>query len=80
MVLKSSKLDVTSHVTGRLNGQEIELSLEGELVGKIKLPKEGATFELEPNFEKSGNQIIKHYTSTEEPNAQYTDCDQGGWC
>ena len=36
--------------------------------------------ELEHHFEVDQQKIYQHVTTTENPNAKYTDCDDGGWC
>ncbi|WP_064092894.1 YusG family protein [Rossellomorea aquimaris] len=78
MVLQPKKLDVTERVTGKLKNGELELFLDNQPIGKMSVPLEGVT--MEPNFEAKENKIFQSYTSTEQPEARYTDCDEGGWC
>lgn len=80
MTLKPKKLEITERVIGKLKNGSIELYLENEPIGKVALP-EGSQFELSHHFEVDQQQrIYQHYTSTEQPDEKYTDCDQGGWC
>ncbi len=79
MVLKQSKKDVTDQVVGKLRNGEIELFLDNESIGKIKL-QESLDAELSHHFEVDQNKIYQHVTVTEGRDAKYTDCDDGGWC
>lgn len=79
MMLKEQKLDVTDRVTGKLKGGEIVLYLENERIGKITLPQD-LNMELSHEFEGNGARIYQHITAVTEPDAKYTDCDEGGWC
>jgi hypothetical protein len=80
MTLKPQKMDITDRIIGKLKNGTIELFLENEAIGKVTLPVE-STFELEHHFEADQqNRIYQHYTSTDQPVARYTDCDEGGWC
>ena len=78
MVLQPKKLDVTDRVTGKLKNGQLELFLDNQPIGKVAVPLEELS--MEPNFETSENKIFQSYTSTEHPEARYTDCDEGGWC
>ncbi|MDQ0157653.1 YusG family protein [Robertmurraya andreesenii] len=79
MVLKQQKIDITDRVTGKIINGELELFLENAPIGKIKLPQ-AIPFELEHHFETDHQRIYQHVTVTEQPDAKYTDCDDGGWC
>jgi hypothetical protein len=81
MTLKQQKVDVTERVTGKIKNGDLELFLENSLIGRIKI-HEGIQYELEHHFEMDPNhqKIYQHITTTENPNAKYTDCDDGGWC
>jgi len=79
MSLKQQKIDVTDRVVGKLKNGELELYLENERIGKMTLP-ESCMMELEHHFEGSGKSIYQNVTTTDQPDAKYTDCDQGGWC
>jgi hypothetical protein len=81
MALNQQKLDITDRIVGKLNNGTIELFLENESIGKITLPKD-SQFEMSHHFEIDQQQqrIYQHYTSTSQPDARYTDCDEGGWC
>lgn len=81
MVLKQHKMDVTDQVVGKIRNGEIELFLEGDSIGKMKLP-ENIQMEMEHHFEAdlSQQKIYKHVTISEGADAKYTDCDDGGWC
>lgn len=78
-MLKKQKIDVTDRVVGKIKDGEIALYLENEYIGKISIP-ENQKLELEHHFEAEKNKIYQNYTSTEGPEARYTDCDEGGWC
>jgi hypothetical protein len=81
MTLNQQKLDITDRIVGKLVNGTIELYLENESIGKITLPKD-SQFEMSHHFEIDQQQqrIFQHYTSTNQPDARYTDCDEGGWC
>ncbi|MEH7439138.1 YusG family protein [Neobacillus drentensis] len=79
MSLKQQKVDVTDRVVGKIKNGEIELFLETSSIGKIKLP-ENMQYELEHHFEADQQKIYQHVTVTDQPDAKYTDCDEGGWC
>jgi hypothetical protein len=79
MVLKQQKVDVTDRVVGKLKNGEIELYLENEKIGNISLP-ENLSISMDHHFESDQQKIYQHITSTEQPQARYTDCDEGGWC
>jgi uncharacterized protein YpmS len=79
MSLKQQKVDVTDRVVGKIKNGEIELFLESSSIGKIKLP-ENMQYELEHHFEADQQKIYQHVTVTDQPDAKYTDCDEGGWC
>ncbi|WP_066298545.1 YusG family protein [Bacillus sp. FJAT-29937] len=79
MVLKQQKIDVTDRVVGKFKNGEIELYLENEKIGNIQLPT-GYSFQMDHHFETDQQKIYKHVTTTEQPQAKYTDCDEGGWC
>ncbi|MFL6516953.1 MAG: DUF2553 family protein [Bacillus sp. (in: firmicutes)] len=36
--------------------------------------------ELDQHFEVEQQKIYQQVTMTENPDAKYTDCDDGGWC
>ncbi|MCA1041481.1 YusG family protein [Bacillus infantis] len=79
MTLKQQKIDITDRVTGRLKDGKLELYLGNEMIGEAPMP-EGASFTLGHHFEQNEQKIYQHITSTEQPEARYTDCDEGGWC
>lgn len=79
MTLKQQKIDVTDRVVGKLKNGEIELFLENSSIGKIKL-SENIQVDLNPQFEAEQQKIYQQVTVTEQPDAKYTDCDDGGWC
>jgi hypothetical protein len=79
MTLKQQRLDVTDRVVGKLKNGEIELFLENSSIGKIKL-SEHMQVELDHHFEAEQQKIYQNVTVTEQPDAKYTDCDDGGWC
>ncbi|MDQ1144479.1 uncharacterized protein YpmS [Bacillus sp. SORGH_AS 510] len=79
MSLKQQKVDVTDRVVGKIKNGEIELFLESTSIGKIKLP-ENMQYELEHHYEADQQKIYQHVTVTDQPDAKYTDCDEGGWC
>ncbi|NRD79101.1 YusG family protein [Bacillus sp. BRMEA1] len=79
MALKQQKIDVTDRVTGKIKNGEIELFLENTPIGKINLP-ENIQIELEHHFQAEHTKIYQHVTVTDQPDAKYTDCDNGGWC
>lgn len=80
MTLQPQKMEITDRVIGKLKNGSIELYLENEPIGKVNLP-EGSQIELTNHFEVDEQQrIYQHYTSITEPEARYTDCDEGGWC
>ncbi|WP_053367618.1 YusG family protein [Bacillus sp. FJAT-27245] len=79
MTLDLKKLDITDRVVGKLKNGEIKLYLENEPIGRIKLTGE-ADFELDKRFDVDQQRIFQHITITQNPHAQYTDCQDGGWC
>ncbi|WP_160722451.1 YusG family protein [Bacillus sp. USDA818B3_A] len=79
MTLKQQKIDVTDRVVGKLKDGEIQLFLENESIGKIKL-KDQIQVELDHHFETEQKKIYQNVTVTDQPDAKYTDCDDGGWC
>jgi hypothetical protein len=80
MTLQPQKLDITDNIVGKLKNGVIELYHEEQPIGKITLPSD-SKFELSHHFEMGPQQrIFQHYTSTTQPEARYTDCDEGGWC
>jgi hypothetical protein len=79
-MLQPKKLDVTQHVTGRLQGSQLHLFLDEQLVGKMDISNSVENIQMEPNFETLGNKIIQNYMAPDESDARYTDCDEGGWC
>jgi hypothetical protein len=79
MTLKQQKIDVTDRVIGKMKNGEIELFLENTPIGKIALPG-NLTYQLDQQFEVTQRKIYQNVTVTEEPDAKYTDCDDGGWC
>ncbi|MFC0417864.1 YusG family protein [Cytobacillus solani] len=79
VVLKNNKIDITDRVVGKLKDGEIELYLENERIGSIRLPQEPA-IQMDHHFETDRQKIYQHVTTTESPQACYTDCDEGGWC
>lgn len=79
MTLKPEKLDITDRVTGKLENGEIQLYLEKEPIGKIKLP-EDAQLELGHHFVSEQNRIYQHVSVPDQSEPRYTDCDEGGWC
>ena len=79
MTLKQQKIDVTDRVVGKLKDGEIQLFLENESIGKIKL-KDQIEVELDHHFETEQKKIYQNVTVTDQPDAKYTDCDDGGWC
>lgn len=80
MSLNQQKLDITDRIVGKLKNGTIELYLENEWIGKITLPK-NSQIEMSHHYEIDQQQrIFQHYTSTNQPDARYTDCDEGGWC
>jgi hypothetical protein len=79
MALKNEKIDVTDRVTAKVGEGEILLFLEDAQIGKIKLP-ENIQYELQHHFEADSKKIYQHVTVTNQPDAKYTDCDDGGWC
>lgn len=79
MSLKQQKIDVTDQVTGKIRDGVMELFLEKTPIGKIKL-HENIDYELEHHFEADQQKIFQHVTVTDQPDAKYTDCDDGGWC
>lgn len=80
MSLSQQKLDITDRIVGKLKNGTIELYLENESIGKITLPKD-SQIEMSHHYEIDQQQrIFQHYTSTNQPDAKYTDCDEGGWC
>jgi len=79
MTLNQQKIDVTDRIVGKLNNGEIELFLENQMIGKISIPP-GSNLQLENHFEGNIQSIYQHVTTTNEPDARYTDCDEGGWC
>ncbi|MCM3765853.1 YusG family protein [Neobacillus niacini] len=78
-MLKQQKIDVTDRVIGKLKNGEIELFLENQPIGKIKLDEQIRP-ELDHHFEAEQQKIFQHVTVTEGKDAKYTDCDDGGWC
>lgn len=79
MTLIHQKFDITDRVIGKMKNGEIQLYLENEKIGKITLPQ-GYQLELEHHYEAEQEKIYQHVTATEQPDARYTDCDEGGWC
>jgi hypothetical protein len=79
MTLKQQKIDVTDRVVGKMKNGEMELFLDNTSIGKIQLPGD-MTFQLDQRFEVEQRKIFQNVTVTEQPNAKYTDCDDGGWC
>ncbi|WP_442596011.1 YusG family protein [Neobacillus sp. D3-1R] len=80
MTLQPQRMDITDRVVGKIKNGKIELYVENEPIGKVTLP-EGSQFELNHHYEMDQQQrIYQHYTSTTQPEARYTDCDEGGWC
>ena len=79
MTLKQQKIDVTDRVVGKLKNGEIQLFLENESIGKIKLHDQ-IQVELDHHFETEQKKIYQNVTVTNQPDAKYTDCDDGGWC
>ncbi|MGX6445399.1 YusG family protein [Neobacillus sp. K501] len=79
MTLKQQKIDVTDRVIGKMQNGEIELFLENTSIGKIKLPGD-MEVQLDHHFEVDQRKIYQHVSVTEQPDAKYTDCDDGGWC
>lgn len=79
MTLKQEKLDITDRVTGKFQNGEIQLFVEGESIGRIKLP-EGVQLELDHHFESEQNRIYQHVSVPDQSEPRYTDCDEGGWC
>ncbi|WP_102273955.1 YusG family protein [Cytobacillus massiliigabonensis] len=77
--LKNNKIDITDRVVGKLKDGEIELYLENERIGSIRLPKD-PSIQMDHHFETDMQKIYQHVTTTESPQARYTDCDEGGWC
>ncbi|MET3697449.1 uncharacterized protein DUF2553 [Bacillus oleivorans] len=81
MSLHSSKRDITDQVIGKLHGNHIDLYLDHEKIGSMKVPSDKANFQLASHFEVENQKIYQKYTSVAQPDAKYTDCDQeGGWC
>jgi hypothetical protein len=78
-VLKQQKIDVTDRIVGKLKNRAIELYLENELIGNIKLD-DHIQPELDHHFEAEQQKIYQRVTTTEGHDAKYTDCDDGGWC
>jgi hypothetical protein len=79
MTLNQQKLDVTDRVTGKLENGQIQLYLENEPIGQIKLP-EGIQLELEHHYVAEHNKIYQHVSVPGQSEPRYTDCDEGGWC
>ena len=79
MTLKQQKVDVTDRVIGKMKNGEMELFLDNTSIGKIQLPGD-MTFQLDQRFEVEQRKIFQNVTVTEQPDAKYTDCDDGGWC
>ncbi|OLS34588.1 YusG family protein [Bacillus sp. MRMR6] len=80
MSLKKQKIDVTDRVIGKMKNGEIELYLENTPIGKITIPNNDMEVQLDHHFEVEQKKIYQHVTVTEQPDAKYTDCDDGGWC
>lgn len=81
MSLKQDKIDVTDRVVGKLQGDRIDLYLENQKIGTMKIPSEHSDFQLASHFEVFNQKIYQNYTSVNQPDAKYTDCDtEGGWC
>jgi hypothetical protein len=74
MTLKQQKVDVTDRIIGKM-----KLFLDNTSIGKIQLPGD-MTFQLDQRFEVEQRKIFQNVTVTEQPDAKYTDCDDGGWC
>ncbi|HLO11075.1 MAG TPA: YusG family protein [Pseudoneobacillus sp.] len=80
MTLKQQKMDITDRIVGKLKNGTIEFYLDNEQIGKVSLP-EGSQFNMSHHFEVDDQQrVYQNYTSTDQPDARYTDCDEGGWC
>ncbi|CAM3914756.1 YusG family protein [Mesobacillus thioparans] len=79
MTLKQQKIDVTDRVTGKLKNGQIQLYLENEPIGNIKLP-EGIQLELKHHYASEQNKIYQHVSVPDQSEPRYTDCDEGGWC
>lgn len=79
MTLKEQKLDVTDRVVGKIKAGEIQLYLEDEPIGKVKLSG-NLQYELEHHYETNDQKIFKHVMTPTEQEPRYTDCDEGGWC
>lgn len=79
MTLKQQKIDITDRVVGKLKNDQIELYLENEKIGQISLP-EGSSFNLDHHFEADRQKIYQNVSVTDDAQARYTDCDEGGWC
>jgi hypothetical protein len=79
MTLKQQKFDITDRVIGKLANGEVQLYLENEPIGKIKLP-EGAELDLVHHYESEQNRIYQHVSVPDQSEPRYTDCDEGGWC
>jgi hypothetical protein len=79
MTLKQQRIDVTDRVIGKMKNGEMELYLDNTPIGKMKISDQ-MQVELEHQFEVEQQKIYQHVTTTENPDAKYTDCDDGGWC
>ncbi|RHW42673.1 DUF2553 family protein [Neobacillus notoginsengisoli] len=79
MTWSEKKLDITDRVVGKLRNGEIELYLEKEAIGRILLNGK-AEFELDQRFDVDQQRIFQNVAMVDQPNAKYTDCEQGGWC
>ncbi|MEH7010255.1 YusG family protein [Neobacillus niacini] len=79
MALKPQKIDVTDRVIGKMKNGEMELFFDNTSIGKIQIPGD-MTFQLDQRFEVEQRKIFQNVTVTEQPDAKYTDCDDGGWC
>lgn len=81
MTLRQEKIDVTDRIVGKLHGNQIDLYLENEKIGSVKVPSDQSQFELSSQFQVFNQKIFKDYSVVQQPDAKYTDCDQeGGWC
>ncbi|WP_342432872.1 YusG family protein [Neobacillus sp. FSL H8-0543] len=80
MTLNHQKIDVTDRVIGKLKNGEIELFFENTSIGKIQMPGNDMSFQLDHHFEVDQRKIYQNVTVTEQPEPKYTDCDDGGWC
>ncbi|RSK28468.1 DUF2553 family protein [Bacillus sp. HMF5848] len=81
MTLERKKLNVTDRVTGKLQGERMELFMENEPIGFLNLDGTKPSFALQNGFELDGNQIFKMTDVVSDPDKKYVDCDyENGWC